>query len=379
MSEVDDETPSKHRNGTAPLIEPVVKDQQLFEFLELLFYDDPEPAHFPERIEVNTVSGHHKQQLTSVVASYPFAPIGAPLEATKRGAGQGKPSREKLVILSNRILNAIQRDCDAARKAQCYGIHAWHHSRGDDPFARFLKHCDPKGKYREHASQNPDDDEMTTEQRHSLQIMTHHEKLFSLYGGAFEGMLDRFDRLIERSYDRIEKQDAVIQRQSDMLERALSQKAEREERLEWSRLKAKGVEKALEFGIAMAPPLINQLVGKSIIPTADTAETITLKNFFKTTDQGGALTSEQAKAAFGDYDDTPEHNLVKPGILSADQAGVLYGVATGEMLPDALDKLMPGGPLGITADQAMALQQVFPLEQIAPLMLIFEARRNRGK
>ncbi|HKW48700.1 MAG TPA: hypothetical protein VJN70_14725 [Gemmatimonadaceae bacterium] len=372
----DEETPKKEKEERA-FIEPVVKDHSLFEFLELLFYDEPEPANFPERIEVNTVNGRQKEKLTSIVMSLPFAPILTSGDATKRGIPQGKPSREKLVVYSNRILHAMQRDCDESRQRQCYGVHAWHHGRGDDPYMRYLKYCEPKGRYPKE-DQNSDEDE-PIEKRHSLQMMGHHEKLFSLYGGAFEGILDRIDRVLERQDARIERQDARIEKQAEMLERALSLEAERHEKLEWSKLKAKGVEKALEFGIAMAPPLINQLVGKPVLPTNDTPETITLKNFFRTVDQGGSMTKEQAVQAFGEFDDTT-HVLVRPGVLSQEQSTVLFDVATGNQPPDALDKLMPGsGPLGITQEQALALQQVFSLEQIAPLMLIFEARRNRGK
>src|SRR6185369_9513254 len=321
------------------LIEPVIKDQALFEFLELLFYDDPEPAHYPDRIEVNVVKGRDKGQLTSTVLSLPFAPVKASKEAIAQGAGQGKPSREKLVALSNRILHAMQLDCDASRSRQCYGVHAWCHSRGDDPYMRFLKHCEPKGKYPREGQE--DDEDETYEKRFVAQVMRHQEQMVSLLGAGYEGHSDRQDRMSERLLRRNEYLESRIDKLLDIVERSLSLEAERKERLEWAKLKTHAARQGLDFALAMAPPLINQLTGKPILPTTDTPETIALKNFLKTEQEGGLLTEEQVNAAFGRWDDTPEHNLVAPGVLTLDQATVLFHVAYGKLPADELNKLMP--------------------------------------
>lgn len=359
------------------LIDPVPKDAAFFEWLEKLFYDDPEVAHFPEVIDCRPVSGKHCEKLGPYIFKKTFAPIKASEEAVKKSVGVKKPSREKLISMSNEILFLMQKDCDESRRVQTYGVHVWHFSLGDEPYMRYLKHCKPHGRYGKMDGNGSDDDEvLTTEQRFGVQVLGHQEKMFGLYGGAFEGMLDRFDRLIERSYDRIEKQDAVIQRQAEMLERALSQEAERAEKVKWMEIKAKAADKALEFGFAVAPPMLNSLIGKPIIPNAETAESITLKNFFKTVEDGGSLTKSQADTAFGVWDENNK-NLVKQGILSHSQSEILFQVGYGQRHTDELDKIMPGGPMGISKDQIAALLKIFPMEQLAPLMILFESRSKR--
>lgn len=375
----DEEKPEKkHRASERDKVqvEPDPKDRSLFEWLESLFYAEPEVAHFPEKLDVRLVSGPRYDKMGPYLHKIDFAPMSANEEALKKMPGKmRKPTREQLVALSNTFVLKMQKDCDESKRQQWYGVHAWHMSVEAEPYTRFIKHCKPQGRYSK--TDHQEDDDSSLEQRFGVQVLTHGERMFALYGGAFEGMLDRFDRLIERSYDRIEKQDAVIQRQNDMLERALNMEAERKQRLEWERIKVKGVEKGLDFALQMAPPMINQLAGKTIIPTADTAETITLRNFLKTTDEGGALTKEQADVAFGTYEDAPPHKLLTEGILTQTQGEILVRVARAEVPPDELDKLMPGAEHGLTMEQAGRLQQIFPMEQIAPLMLIFESRRKK--
>ncbi|KKW46509.1 MAG: hypothetical protein UY96_C0003G0012 [Parcubacteria group bacterium GW2011_GWB1_56_8] len=90
------------------------------------------------------------------------------------------------------------------------------------------------------------------------------------------------------------------------------------------------------------------------------------------------LTKEQADKAIGIWDETNQC-ISKPGVLSQGQSQILFQVAYGQAPPEELDKLLPGGILAVSMEQLARLQQIFPLEQIAPLMLIFQSRQNADK
>ena len=369
--------PSNGRKGV--YVEPVPKDRLLFEWLEKLFYTEPENAHFPELIDCRLVSGKHNEKYGPYLKKVQFAPINVAEEALKKMPGKTrKPNREQLCSLSNELVFLMQKDCDESRRALTYGVHAWHFTTESEPYTRYVKHMKPQGRYSKENGTSEDDDALPMSQRFEGQILGHHERMFNLVGGAFEGMMDRFDRLLDKAHERIEKQDAVIQKQNEMMERALSLQAERDEKMEWTKLKVKSVEKGLEFASSMGPPLLNSLVGKQVIPTNETPETITLKNFFRTVEEGGLLTKDQVSLAFGEWDESPEHNLLKTGVLSLEQGQILFGVAHGKIPVDALDKVLPGGQFGLSQEQAMALQKIFTIEQLAPIMLIFESRRNKN-
>lgn len=354
---------------------PQAKDQELFEFLEQLFYAEPEVAHFPERIEIQVVSGSRQEKIGPQVKQYTFAPVKASDEAIKAGAGRKKPTREELVVLSNQMRSVMQRDCDEGRRAKTFGILVYQYGLSDGYHERLLRHFTPKATY----VKDGEEDEDSIEKKFSGQILGHQERMFALFGGAFEGMLERLDHFLERAYDRIEKQDAVIQKKDELMEKALSLEAERQERREWTKFKIKGAEKGLEMVLALAPPLVNQLTGKQTIPNADSAEIVALKNFLKPVDEGGSLTKAQIDAAFGVYDTSPPYGPITRGVLSVEQGNLLIRVTRGEVPADALDRLLPGGgDLAISMEQFMALQKIFTIEQLLPLQMIFDARmKNR--
>lgn len=358
-------------------VEPVPKRQDFFEWLETLFYQEPEAANFPEKIEVRVVTGKN------------FERLGPMVKQTVYGPGKdSKPTRGKLVELSNEVLFRCQRDCDIQRKPVVYGVHVSHFARETDFYERWLIRCQPTGVHSlEGTPRAGGDDDAEggrdiTQAAFTTQVLSHHERMFSLYGGAFEGILDRMDRVLERQENRIDKQDARIEKMSEVLERALSLEAERAERREWQALKIKAAEKGLELGVALAPPLLNSIMNKNqpAPPVGtETPETMTLKAFFKKVEEGGQLTKEQSDAAFGVYDEEPPYKVIRQGVLNIDQVRLLWSVAQCEISADELDKLMPGGPLAISAEQVMALQTQcgFDIAQLAPLHMIFEARQKK--
>ncbi len=342
------------------LVDVVPKRPDFFEWLEAAFSGE---TQFPEKIHICSISGKQGERLGPTVWQIIYAPK------------ESKPSREKLVALANEILGRCQRDCDSNRRTTVYGVHLAHYAREVDFYGRYTMRLDPSPVHGRQTANgvDVDDDPVTGQERFIQQVLSHQERMFEMYGGAFEGMLDRLDRIVERQDRRIESQDARIAAQADQLERALSMEADRAERREWAKLKVAGVGKALDFGLALAPPLLNQLVGKPVIPTSTSAESLTLQNFFK------GLSEEQAAVVFGVFSDNNPQEQVRPGILSVDQARLLWAVAESQVGADELDRLLPGGPLAVTQEQVMRLlsEARLSLEQIGPIQLIFDQRMKR--
>lgn len=350
-------------------VEAVPKRLDFFEWLEKLFYDEPEVAQFPEKIEVNPVSGKLLERLSK------------PIMQKLWGAKDPKPTRPQLVALSNEILFRCQRDCDIQRKAMVYGVHASHLAREPDYYERWMLRFQPTISRADEGAPREDIEADSIEEKFAVQILRHQERMVELLGGGFEGQMDRMDRILERVQGRNERLEDRVDKLVDALERALNLEAERKERLEWTKIKVKGAEKALDMGLALAPPLLNRLVGKTVIPTTETPETIALKRFFQKKEEGGLLTPEQSNLVFGIYKEEPPHEMVHPGVLSIDQAKLLYDVAYCNVPPDELDKLLPGGPLAITIEQVEALQSKcgLTLDQLAPIHLLLEQRLNARK
>jgi hypothetical protein len=356
------------------------KDQAFFEWLEKLFYDEPEVAHFPEKIEVRVMAGAKKDRYGQILKVYAFAPKKATKVEQEAGAGAGKPTREKLVYMSNEMLYLMQRNCDELRRSQVYGVAVWHLTMETEPYQCWIKRCNPQKRYASENGADDDDDETSDEQRWSTQLLRHQESMVGLLGSGYEGVVDRLDRIVERLLKRNESLEDKNGKLFDMLERALSLEQERIRAAKWDDLKIGATQKGLDLGLALAPPIINQLTGKQAVAGEATFETITLRNFLKTTGEGGQLTKEQADAAFGEFGPPPALALIKPGILSEAQGDIIIGVANGKLAPDELDKLLPGGPSPTTVmsmEQLAALQQVFPPEQLMPLQMIFQARYQK--
>lgn len=360
------------RPSEPTLVEPIPGDLELFTFLDGLFAGQQD---FPEKIEVRVVRGKD------------FATMGPMVKQHVWPAGKPKPNREDLVKLSNEFVHLMQRDADVKRKEAVYHVAAIHFSRSPDPYERYLKRMKPGMTYRngENGDENIDDEDekqSELEKRHSTQIMRHHEQLFGLYGTALENLIDRQDRVVERTLKRNDQLEERNERLANMLERALDHNAERQDRLEWSKLKTRGAEKLLDMSLAVAPPLLGALIGDKTVKsngTGDSIEAYTLRTFLKPVSEGGQLTEEQSNAAFGVWTDGSTKQCVKPGVMSPPQVTILVQVALGQMPVSELDKLLPGADYGVTNEQAAALMQVFPMEQLAPLMLLIEKRRNRIK
>ena len=369
-----DELETKGKKGRAESEraqgEPIPKRQDFASWLEEAFWGPPEDAQFPEKVEVRAVSGRGYERQGARIMQKLF-------DTTDKS---NKPSKAAVVTFSNKILSETQRDCDVQRKRVVYAVNLIHFMRDDQPYERFLLDMKPTGVYRNDGSpRHEDDDEEGMAEKFGVQVLRHQETMVGLLGGGFEGLLDRFDRVLERQEGSIEKRDKTIEDLHTELRKARLDALDIEERRAWMSIKVKGAEKVLDTGLMLLPPLMHRLLGKGAASTGETYETITLKKFFLKKEEGGIVTQEQMNAIFGDYEKEPPHAMKQQGALSYEQGDLIYRVANCQIPGDELNKLMPGGPLAVSEEQVMKLQTEcgLGLEQLAPLMLIFEARQKR--
>ena len=343
------------------LVEPVPKSQAILDWLEQLFDGS---GSFPEKIECRVVRGRD------------FATLGVMVKQIVYPPKTPKPSREELVSLSNQLVYVMQRDADIQRKSVVYGIFAYHFSRDPEFYDRHLHRCNNSPLHAGDGVPRPDEDEHEARpaiaEQFAVQAMGHQERMFALYGGGFEGMMDRFDRMLERYDQRVEKVEGRNEKLSDMLERALSMEEDRREKREWQQLKIRSAEKGLDFALGILPPLLNQISGKQLVATNDSMEAVTLRKLFIKVQDGGQLKEEEAIAAFGSDDG-------KPGALSMAQTKVLWDVGHCKQPVDVIDQLLPGGPLEIRQEQLMALVNIFGMERLMPIqMIVADRMRRRG-
>lgn len=376
--ETDDNSNGKKDRGERVRVEPTPSNPDFAEWVEKLFYDEPEVMHCPEHIDLCVVSGRNCDKIGRILTSKHYAPSTASEEATKKMPGKlRKPTKAQIVALSNEFLRLAQVDCDQSGKSTVYGVFAWHMAVGADPYASRIIRCRPSGRYAKEGA-TEDDEDLPIEKRFSLQSMKHLENMISLLAAGFDGIMDRQDRLNESLMRDNERLRARNNEQQDIMEKLRSNEVEREDRRLMAKLKEEGLRRGLDLASVVIPPLVNQLVGKPVVP-AENLEIITLREFFKITGQGGKFTQEQALAMFGNWDDSVDPpRCLQPGILTKDQANLIIGIVQGELSPDELDKLIaPDSPLCVSPEQAMALQQHFKMEQLAPILLILEARRKK--
>ena len=357
-------------------VDVLVSDQEFFEWLEQLFYAEPEVAHFPEKIEILVMQGTAKRTFGECLKIIPFAPKKAisrkaAEEVGVQYMGDGKPSREKLVHLVNQLVHHMRRDCDASGKPQTYSICAWHGAMSEEPYDRLPRTYKPRGQYPKAGDGLSDDEDMPMEKRFGIQVLDHQKQMVGLLGAGYEGMMDRYDRSHERDAAEIERLRNENQNLREQLNRALSLQIEQDERRQWLALRNKATDKALNLVESFGTPLVGKLIGKS-----EVAEVITLKNFLRSTEEGGQLTAQQAVATFGDWDNET-NTLRSAGILTRPQGEIIFRVAFSQIHIDELDKLLPGGELEVTTDQFTQLQQIFSMEQIGAVGMLFKDRMQK--
>lgn len=382
--------PETTHHEPRPTPEPVPKRRDFFEWLDRLFLD---PAGVPDRLEVCIAEGKNGGRVGLTILQHVFT-IDAS-KKSKEGEGEGEanghsngkkdkskrlpglPSKEELVALSNEISYRCQHEADSLGMQMLYVVLPYCMARGDTPYSRWFVRTSPDNLRTKRGAGGVDDsdEEMdpTSVRAWSIQALQHKERMFNMAAGAIEGAQDRNLAMMDRVLLVNEKLLSALERRDDALEHA--RRREMEHR--WEDVKIKTVERGMDLVTGLAPPLINQLMGRKVLPTTESPESLCLKQFLKLEAEGGKLTEEQAARAFGKFD--KEGNQYELGVLTVEQTTILIEVANCKQPADTLDKLIPGGEHAVSQDQLQAMLQIFPMEQIAGVGTLLETRMKQKK
>ncbi len=341
-------------------LSPVNED--LFNFLDSLFDGEGE---FPEKIEVRTVKGRNKDQ------------YGLQIWQKIYKSGSVKPSRERLVMLSNEIVKRIRIQTDTIQRESTFLIGAMHNGRSDDYYEIMTLSAKPSKKWAKSGEGNGDldsDEDEPFPQKYNLAMLGHHTQLFGLVGGMIEGLIDRSDRQAAAAMNDAEKMRARYIEMMEMNMKLLQAKDERDEKMAEAKMWREQKQKGLELAWQNIPPMLASLKGPNAnagwTPGTETNEAITLRESLKTQEEGGKISQAQFEIICGKLDDNGM--LVTRGVLTPEQVQLLVRVANKEANPDALDELLPGGALAVTPEQGQMLMQSGALEALMPLKLLLE-------
>ncbi len=358
------------------LVEPDPRDQSLFDWLEDLFYG---PMECPAKLVVSPVRGRNFNDLGDPILTRVYLPEGGDKEPVAEGPKasdkqklKGKPTKEQLVVLSNQILERMQHDCNEGGRKQRYGVHAWHLMRDSQPYSRFLKMMHPNRRPRNEEYRDDSDEDFSPHIGYVKQALHHDEQMQTLNHEMACALLDRSNRENEYLHRQLDNMHQKLAEANERLAAALSLEHERKLELQWTQFKQESFAQGRDIVFGLAPTIINQLSGRKIAEVQQTPESMALKQFFKPVDEGGSLTEDQMNKAFSYVD--ASNNSIHSGVLSIEQSDVLLSVAFKNGSPDLLDKILPGGSLGVTQDQIDRLREIFPIAQLAPLLAMIQQR-----
>lgn len=369
-------------------VEPQPKNPALVGWLEGLFYG---PGDYPQRVEVRTMHGNRLGDLVKQVIYPPNmvdpADRGESDEKPESGKvsekRKAKPNREELVELSHDIIRRVQIDADARHpgKSVVYYVLASHDARDPQPYERYplrVKGAELQEPSDESAEDIDGDIEsmkgVKSLQKAFLLGMIQNQKMFDMLGAMIEGTVDRQDRTIARLEEQVVARDTQIMRNHEVVARAMDIGSERKMREQTHELRMDAIKRGMNvFEGIVAPQLLPALFGNkggNGQGIQESPESLTLKAFLKTVEEGGRLTPQQVDAVFGAFDDTPEQNLVRRGVLTIEQGKVIYNVANLHVPASEVEKLLPGAELGLTQEQIVSLQGVFKEtpDQIIPIV-----------
>lgn len=368
-------------------VEPQPKNPQLVGWLEGLFYG---PGDYPQRVEVRTMQGNRLGDLVKQVIYPPnmVDPADRGESDDKPESGKvsekrkAKPNREELVELSHDIIRRVQIDADARHpgKSVVYYVLASHDARDPQPYERYplrVKGAELQDPASEDSEEMLDGDLEGVKGVKSLQKafllgMIQNQKMFDMLGAMIEGTVDRQDRTIARLEEQVVARDTQIMRNHEVVARAMDIGSERKMREQTHELRMDAIKRGMTvFESFVAPQILPALFGKTNgSGIQESPESLTLKAFLKPVEEGGRLTPQQVDAVFGAFDETPEQNLIRPGVLSIDQGKIIYNVANLHVPATEIEKLLPGAEFGLTQEQIVALQGVFKEtpDQIIPIV-----------
>lgn len=368
----DDRPP---RNPGLPIVDrkvqPVVTNPGLVDWLESMWGPDFSITRLEIR-QARERNGHIER----------LGPIRPPIQFRP---DQPQPGRQQLVTLANEIVGSCQATTDAVGKKKLYCVVAYQFGASDDYAGIYPLRCTPKENPHEepeHAYSFSGEDGpqyptgplgatlqfADSQSRQALEdrrfFLHKFVELTEAVTGHLAERADRQDRMI----------DSMFGRQLQLMEtteKLLDRDNERKIRARWAEVGVGAAERGVEMVLGLAPPIVNRLVGKDVVPATTSIERTTAANFIR------SVTPEQARAAFG-FQGEGQPPL-EDCIFTKAQGGLLMAVAAGKEPGERIYELAPGSgsPIAISMEQVSKAQGVFPPEQAWPLFDLFQQRMRR--
>lgn len=379
------ETPPVQRNGnTAP------DDPALVEWLERLWTrDNP-----PERIEVWRVVGSNRDVRRAMVYYENFKP-------------DERPDIEQCTKLAGEIMAAAQNDCDCAEKRSLYEVAVL------DPFQKaaqpLLRRIGPLSPVRQYAIVGPDGDLKPLEDDEDelgLKPLAHRylSKMFKALDRTLQQIHLAAGDVMQLQQGIIVNQQNHVQnlQQANMglygqMQDAQDRSLDREVAREREKMKTKAIGTGLGVGKNLliswfGPPAGDDESESSdgskkaaSKPRATSTEQRLVESFLEECKEDESLLVE----LFGDWkvdkgeltlaDIFVGRGLVRPGIFTPHQFGILISVRDGSASPDALDSILPnsGQEHEITLEQMLKAQPLLSQSMFIALQQIRDLRERK--
>ena len=316
--------------------------------------------------------------------------------------GSKIPEKSEIVAISNWLITTAQQHCDSLGHSAIYGVLAENPKIDAYPYSTFLLHMRPADAF------GADSEEQITiadKQRTALvgDSIAHNREFQEHLRSVFDMLTQAVGQSLQ--YKQMEvrelREDSRQLREANLQLLRMREEVE-SKRFERERLirRDERIDFALQSGFRLVGKLV-PVIGQAMqLDRAQKGDANTVRpeemerdalqqliNHFADTPE-----DQQKRAAIFGYfhktdrmidpgDGTPEHppifeHVYKPGILSEAQVLLISEIVERKAHPDAAMRLMEGGDLEITADQAMGIAQFVPMEQLIALREVFEAGKK---
>lgn len=289
--------------------------------------------------------------------------------------GEAKPTREKIVEMSNEFLEIAQKDCDDLERDQKYAILAFDRAKGVKPYARKLlnlKAISARQGISALANDYADGEQRKSDRELLLEIMRnarwekeHNLKMTTMLFDRYENRMSQLEKHIDGT---LEKQVKFLEATESLLSQAQERqlKAKREEFIQQQ------IAEGIEMLKLIAPHLINawskKNSGTAAIETTTEQQneqmTVTQREPNPASDFVKGMTTEQREQTFGEW--SQEGRLLKPGIFSEKQTGLFATIAGSGKNPDPA--LVNEFIESLTEEQVDKVQKIFGLTKLFPLV-----------
>jgi len=369
----NDEPRDRKKNKDKTQVTPAPSRPDLFAFIEQLFNGSDQK---PEKIELRQAFGPGARKYGSTVIQKEFK------------ANDPKPTREKMVAISNELLDLAQHDCNEVGMPHKYGVLAKHYAKSDGYYSVFLLSLRPKQPADYDPNEVNDDEYLPSDARRRDMLLSYgldHIKQGDEHvrwqqgqnAQTIAGLMERADSIMDKQAARIEHLEARFLDFFKAAEEALSKKQDRDMALESHQVKMGLLKHGAQTLMQWFPVVANHMMAKQAgaappqngIEGGKSAESMALESFIET------LSPEQVTVLFGEWDAEGKVLLKENGLFSAAQTRIIFGVANCQLPATEVDKLLEG-ELALTEQQMAKAPTILSTEQFMPLVAFVMSRKN---